>query len=262
MVTAALATVAGADPATSLLLGSSMFCLQASIGSVNDIVDLERDRTNKPAKPLPSGLIGLPAARLIAAIGLVLGLLGSAAVRPALTIIAVAGVGLGFAYDLRLKAGPWSWLPFALGVGLLPIYAWFGATGEVPAVFLILVPLAVLGGAALALANQLADDERDRASGLQTAVGVLGRSRAWRLSAILEAIVAGIALSTLVLSRASFVSIALADVSVGAMAIGLELGRSLRPASRERAWELQAIALGCLALAWLAGLAGRGLVVA
>lgn len=262
VVTAALASVAGAGAPTSVLLGLSMFCLQATIGSVNDIADVERDRANKPGKPLPRGVIGLPVAKLLAATGLVLGLAGSAVVRRPLVVIALAGVGLGLAYDLRLKAGPWSWLPFALGIGLLPIYAWFGATGQIPAVFVVLVPLAVLGGAALALANQLADDERDLASGLHTAVRALGRRRAWRLSALLEATVAVIALGTLVVNHASLLSIGAADIAIGLMAIGLELGRSLRAELRERAWELQAVGLGILALAWVAGLAGRGLVSA
>ena len=110
----------------------------------------------------------------------------SIAVRPGLGLIALAGLGLGYAYDLRLKSRPWSWLPFAFGIGLLPLYAWYGASGDVPPALGFLVPAAVLGGTALALANQLADDERDRASGVRTTVGLLGRRRAWQLIAALH----------------------------------------------------------------------------
>jgi 4-hydroxybenzoate polyprenyltransferase len=252
--------VAGASPETSLVLGLAMFCLQASIGAVNDIVDVERDRAAKPGKPLPAGLVGPTLARLVAGAGLAAGLLLSAAVRLPLLIVALVGLGLGYGYDFRLKASRWSWLPFALGIGLLPVYDWFGATGHVPAIFLVLLPLAVLGGAALALANQLADDERDQAGGLLTTVGVLGRDRAWRLGLALHAIVAVVAVATLIRAGASFYLVAAADVSIALIALGLHLGRSRSAARRERAWELQAIGLGCLALAWLAGVAGAGLI--
>ncbi len=44
----------------------------------------------------------------------------------------LAGTATGYAYDLRLKATAWAWLPFAVGLPLLPVYAWVGATGRVP----------------------------------------------------------------------------------------------------------------------------------
>jgi 4-hydroxybenzoate polyprenyltransferase len=258
VVTAGIGLLAGADALTAGLLGLAMFCLQASIGAVNDLADLEHDRQGKPAKPLAAGLVGLRAARLVAVAGLVAGLGLSLAVRPALGLLALAGLGLGYAYDLRLKSSPWSWLPFACGIGLLPLYAWYGASGDVPPALKVLVPAAVLGGAALALANQLADDERDRASGVRTTVGLLGRRRSWQLIAALHIAVAIIAILTLVSARAGIVALGAAVLSIELIAVGTELGRSPTAAGRERAWELQAIGLGCLGLAWLAGLAGAG----
>jgi 4-hydroxybenzoate polyprenyltransferase len=237
-----------------------MICLQISIGTVNDIVDIEHDRGAKPAKPLPRGLIGRPAAWLLAALGLLAGLGLSALIEPRAALVAIVGVGLGYAYDLRLKVSPWSWLPFALGIGLLPVYAWLGATGSIPAAFGLLLPMATLAGASLALANQLADDERDRQEGLRTAVGSLGRARAWALSASLDAVVGLIALASLVIVSAPALAIAGADLSVALVAVGLSLGRSRLPSTRERAWEIQALAFACLAVAWLAGLANQGLL--
>ncbi len=237
-----------------------MVCLQASIGTVNDVVDIEHDRGAKPGKPMPRGLISRPAAWLVAAFGLLAGLGLSALIEPRSALVAIVGVGLGYAYDLRLKASPWSWLPFALGIGLLPIYAWLGATGSIPAAFGLLLPMATLAGASLALANQLADDERDRQEGLRTAVGSLGRARAWAVSALLDAVVGLVALASLVIVAAPVFAIAGATTSIGLMAVGLSLGRSRLPPTRERAWEIQAIALACLAVAWLAGLANQGLL--
>ncbi len=255
-----MALLAGAGPEQAGLLGFAMFALQASIGAVNDLVDIERDRGHKPGKPLPQALIPLWVARLIAAAGLAAGLLVSAAVRPVALVVALIGVAIGYTYDLRLKAGRWSWLPFAAGIALLPVYAWLGATGRTPAVFIVLLPLAILGGAAIALANELADDERDRAVDLRTAVGMLGPVRAWRLAALLEAIVVVVAVGTLLADGAPPVSFGAADGSAALLAVGLGLGRSRLARTRGWAWELQAIGLACLALAWLGGMASRGFV--
>jgi 4-hydroxybenzoate polyprenyltransferase len=237
-----------------------MVCLQASIGTVNDIVDIEHDRGAKPGKPMPRGLIGRPAAWLVAALGLLAGLGLSGLIEPRTVVVAIVGLGLGYAYDLRLKASVWSWLPFALGIGLLPIYAWLGATGAIPAAFGLLLPMATLAGASLALANQLADDERDRQQGLRTAVGSLGRARAWAVSALLDAVVGLVALVSLVIVGAPVLAIGAVDVSIALIAVGLSLGRSRLPSTRERAWEVQAVAFACLAVAWLAGLANQGLL--
>lgn len=241
-----------------MLLGLAMFGLQASIGTLNDLVDVERDRGHKPGKPLPRGLVPIAVARAIAVGSLAFGLVLSLAVRPIVIVIALLGVVTGYAYDLRLKASRWSWLPFAVGLPLLPLYAWLGATGRIPGAFLVLVPLAVMGGAALALANELADDERDRGAGVETSVGALGRKRSWRLGAALQASVALVAGGSLVLSGAPIVALGVADAAIALTTVGLALGRSRLPGARERAWEIQAIGLGGLALAWLGGLATRG----
>ena len=237
-----------------------MFALQASIGTLNDLVDVERDRGHKPGKPLPRNLVPVALARLIFGASLAAGLVLSLAAGPIVLPIALAGLAAGYAYDLRLKATAWSWLPFAIGIPLLPVYAWLGATGGVPPAFLVLVPLAVLAGAALALANELADDERDRAAGVETSVGALGRVRAWQLNASLQAAVALIAGGSLIASGAPIGAIGGADASIALTMVGLVLGRSTRPATRERGWEIQAIGLAGLALAWLGGLASRGLL--
>ena len=260
LVAAGLARLAGAGWERAGLLGLAMFTLQASIGTLNDLVDIERDRGHKPGKPLPRHLVSIAVARTIWAGSLAVGLLLSLAAGPAVVLIALVGVAAGYAYDLRLKATPWSWLPFAVGIPLLPVYAWLGATGGIPSAFLVLIPLAVLGGAALALANELADDERDRGAGVRTSVGALGRARAWRLGASSQAIVALVAGGSLLVEGAPIAALGAADASIALTMVGLILGRSARPGTRERGWEIQAIGLGILALAWLGGLASRGLL--
>ena len=52
---------------------------------------------------------------------------------PGLLLVAGFGLAVGYAYDLVAKGTAWSWLPFALGLPLLPLFGWYGATGGLPA---------------------------------------------------------------------------------------------------------------------------------
>ena len=97
---------------------------------------------------------------------------------------------IGYGYDLVAKGTAWSWLPFALGIPLLPVYGWLGATGALPSFFIALVPMAMLAGAALAIANARADLERDVAAGTVSVATRLGLEGSWRLHAALWLLVA------------------------------------------------------------------------
>jgi len=259
-VTAALALVAGADTTRAVLLSVAMVSLQVSIGALNDVLDVDRDRGRKPGKPIPAGLVSREAALVVVAIGLVLGLGLSALVGPGVLAVALAGTAVGWAYDLRLKTTAWAWLPFAAGLPLLPVYAWVGATGHVPAAFGVLVPLAIVAGAGLALLNDLADIERDRAAGVSTPAVRLGDRRARRLSAGLLGLVGVGALGSLALVGAEPEAWLATSAGLGLLLLGLGLAGSTSGARRERGWEAGAVGLGVIAAGWVLGLAGRGLL--
>ena len=246
--------IAGGAPAVAVRLALAMFCLQAAIGSANDLRDVEADRGRKPGKPIPAGLVAPSTARAILAVALVLGVGLSAFSGPAVLGLAIVGSAIGFAYDLRLSGTRWSWLPFALGVPLLPLYAWLGGSGELPGAFGLLLPLAVLAGTGLACSNALADVERDRSAGTATIATALGAPATWRLGAACQAVVILVALPTILGHGDALMAVA---GVAGALAIGagLALGRSTDPWRRERGWELQGLGLGVLAGAWLAGVA-------
>ena len=235
-----------------------MFALQAAIGSVNDIADADRDLA-KPGKPIPAGLVSAGQAAVVAIGAIVVGLV--LAVPSGLPTVAIAllGLAIGLLYDLRLKGTAWSWLPFAIGVPLLPVFAWIGATGELPRTFVILVPAAFAAGTALAIANAVADVDRDRASGVGSVAVALGRRVAWRLHAVLLLIVFGVALGSLTLGqRAGPGALALAAVAAGGLLVAAGGGMSLSEGAerRERGWELEAVGIGVAALGWIAGVDG------
>lgn len=238
-----------------------MFALQASIGAVNDLADRSADALAKPHKPLVNGLVGLRAARVVGAAGLVLGLALSAALGVAVVVIALLGVGIGYLYDLRLKGTGWAWLPFALGVPLLPVYAWVGAGAALPSAFAVLLPAAVAAGAALALGNQLDDLADDAVAGTTSTARRLGPDVAWVAMAALYAGVTVAALGSLAVLDGRGAGVVVAGVGAGVTALGTASARlgpqTLRPL-RRLAWELQGIGVGILAAGWVAALAETG----
>lgn len=126
-----------------------------------------------------------------------------------------------------------------------------------PGRILVAAALAVPAGAGLALANESPDLERDLAAGLASATIALGRRRAWAVGASLQAVVAiGAATSFQALDGRPGLWPGLA-VSLVLLGIGVGLGAGVNAWSRQRAWEIQAIALGLLAAAWLAAVAPR-----
>lgn len=234
----------------AVLLGASMTLLQFGIGATNDVIDAPRDAGRKAGKPIPAGLVSSGGARSVAAVSFAGGVGLATLVGPAVAALSLAVIGIGLAYDLLLKGTAWSWLPFAVGIPILPVYGWLGAAGTLPGVFTILLPVAVAGGAALAIANSLVDVERDRAAGAGSIAMSLGIERAWLVGTVLVlgvvAIAVGWAMSTRGVGAALLVAAA-GVVPLAAAGLGLDAD----PARRERAWQLQAVGLGLLAVVWL-----------
>lgn len=248
-----IALIAGADPRTAGLLGVSMTALQVSIGTVNDIVDAPRDREAQPAKPIPAGLVSprLAVALAIASGGVGLALAGASG--PPVLVLAIVVLAIGYGYDLMFKGTAWSWLPFAVGIPLLPVYGWLGATGTLPPSFAVVVPVAVVAGAALAVANARADEDRDRAVGTVSVATRLGPRWSWWVETILLAAVVAAAALTLAAAGPGPLALAVVVGAAAVISLGLVVGRSPDAGRRERAWEIQAIGVALLAAGWLAG---------
>ena len=253
IVSAAFALVATGSPQVAAGIGLSMTALQFGIGATNDLVDAPRDAGHKPGKPIPTGLVSARGARsvAIAAFGTGIGLAGLsgglAAVGLALVVIAI-----GLSYDLRLKGTAWSWLPFAIGIPFLPIFGWLGASGSLPIAFVVLVPAAVATGAALAISNALVDVERDTAAGSSSIALALGPRTAWSIHL---GLLVGVGLAAVASVRP------LGGSEVGILAVGVAavlppaaalFGRGGGANRRERAWELEAVAVAVLGIGWLA----------
>ncbi len=165
-LTTVLAAGAGVRPPALVVLGAAVLAGQTCVGWVNDLVDRERDRAaGRRDKPLANGQIDAPTVAAAAGtagvvcvgLSLALGLAPGAA-----HLIAVAGA---LAYDVYLKRTPWSWVPYAVGFGLLPVVVGLVSPhGDVPPAWLVAAS-ALLGVGAHG-ANVLPDYDRDRAAGV------------------------------------------------------------------------------------------------
>ena len=233
-----------------------MTLLQLGIGIVNDLVDAPRDAGRKPGKPIPAGLVPIGPARALAVGCFAAGLGLAALIAPIVGLLAVVVIAIGLAYDLRLKGTAWSWLPFAVGIPILPVFGWVGATGALHPAFLVLVPVAVVAGAALAIGNALVDVERDRAAGSSSIAIELGENRAARLGAVLLAAVLAVALASAWVAGRAGAELAAMAVLGGAPVVAALLVRGADSGSRERAWQVEAVGLAGLAIVWMSGLGG------
>jgi 4-hydroxybenzoate polyprenyltransferase len=127
------------------------------------------------------------------------------------------------------------------------------ATSTLPASFAVLLPVAVVAGAALAIANARADAERDVAAGVDSVAVRLGLPRSWAINAGLLALVAGVAIATMIAGGAPPPALAGATGACLLIGAGVAIGHGSDSARRERAWEIEAVGIGLLAAAWLAG---------
>jgi 4-hydroxybenzoate polyprenyltransferase len=244
-----LAGAAGGEPLRTAQLALAMLGLQFCIGVVNDLVDQPIDAVAKRWKPLAAGLVSRRTATAIALAAGGGGLLLAAQVSPAVLAMYLAMLGCGLGYDFWLKPTAWAWLCFSIAFAILPVYAWYGAVGDLPPRTEFVLLLAALAGPIILLSNGLADLERDRASGVATLPARLGDRRSLVVIAILLAMLHGLAWLTLPMDSAY--SLALVAASSLTAASGFALLAIGSPALREVGWMLQAGSLALLGLGWL-----------
>jgi 1,4-dihydroxy-2-naphthoate octaprenyltransferase len=248
-----IATVAGGSFERCLQLAAAMLGIQFCIGAVNDLFDEALDAQSKPFKPIPAELVSRRTAWVVAAIAGGGGLLLGALVNPPdLLPVALLAVmlGAGLAYDVYLKPTAFGWACFAAAFPLLPIYAWYGAVGELPPRWEILVPVAALAGLALSLSNGLIDLDTDSVAGARTLAVRLGRRRSMLVVVVSLVLIHGLAWLTLPASVPEAVPL-LSGVA-GALALGgVVASAQAERIVREIGWTAQTLSIAVLALSWL-----------
>ncbi len=157
-----------------LLAVASTAAGQASIGWSNDYLDRDRDaRSDRQDKPLVAGTVRPTTVAVAALIALPASVLMSLPIGGAEALVMLVAVGSAWGYNAGLKATIFSWLPYAISFGLVPVYVWLATPpGDLPAAWLI-AATAMLGVAAH-LVNVVPDLEAERGtmSGLPHVLGV------------------------------------------------------------------------------------------
>ncbi len=259
VIVAALAALAlvrdGAATATVVAVAGSlalgMLGLQFCIGAVNDVLDAPLDTRTKPAKPIPRGLVRRRTAIEVALAAGGGGLLVAAAYGPAVLLMAVGMLGAGLVYDAWLKPTPFAWLCYSVAFPILPVYAWYAATGALPPHWQVLLPVAALAGPGLQLANGLVDLEGDRTAGLVTLGVRLGRRRAVIAMAAVITVIYALAWSTLGVASGGPLALTFVALATALALLGLVLSSRSRLALREAGWQAQCLAIGLLGVGWL-----------
>lgn len=126
-----------------VLAGLSTAFVTAGGNVLNDLLDLEGDRTNHPDRPLVTGAVSLRAGRSLAVAGFALGVLVAVPVaveEPLVAVILVVAVALLLAYEFRFKkVGFAGNLVVAFLTGVVFLYGGAAAGNA-----LVLVPFGVM----------------------------------------------------------------------------------------------------------------------
>lgn len=238
-----------------LRLALTMLAVQSAIGIVNDYVDRNLDAAAKPWKPIPSGAVSAQSARLVGALAIVAALVLGATLGPMAWVLSTLGLGVGLAYDLRLKRSALSGLTYAVALPLVPLWVWT-AVGHLTADLVWVWPLGLALGSALQLANALPDLESDAAAGVRGMAQRLGRRRALAVAwggyftATLGALVIGLLRGHDPRPLLAGAAVALTLLAVAVVVYVWRPERS----SLQLGWSVLALGAGVLAITWLAAM--------
>ncbi|MEO5708436.1 MAG: UbiA family prenyltransferase [Nocardioidaceae bacterium] len=165
-VAALLAVTADVPAGRTVLVVAAVLTGQLSIGWSNDLIDVRRDRAvHRIDKPLVTGELPESLVRLSCALALGATVVLSLACGPTAGLVQLLCVAGGWAYNLGLKSTVWSWLPYAVAFGALPVFVALAGDGGFPALW---VPVAgALLGVGAHLVNALPDLDDDLATGVR-----------------------------------------------------------------------------------------------
>jgi 4-hydroxybenzoate polyprenyltransferase len=164
----------GYPPGRLVLLALAILAGQLSIGWSNDWIDAGRDSAvHRADKPIASGAIRRGVVRAAAFAALAAAVILSLFLGPLATIAHLVAVASAWAYNLRLKATVFSFVPYFVSFGLLPAIATLGLQApRAPAPWVVAV--AGLLGVAAHFANVIPDLQDDRRTNIRGLPHILG----------------------------------------------------------------------------------------
>ncbi len=176
LLAALLVVRAAPAPLTGVLVVAAVLTGQLSIGWSNDLADAARDRAvGRRDKPLATGAVAEGTARAACAVAVLATVALSLACGLLAGVVHLVCVAAGWAYNLRLKSTAWSWLPYAVAFGLLPVFVDLAAGSPTTPAWV--VAAGALLGVGAHLVNVLPDLADDAATGVHGLPHRLGAAR-------------------------------------------------------------------------------------
>lgn len=193
---------------------------QLSVGWSNDAFDAAIDaRAHRHEKPTVAGAVSPSALWGAATVAVVLACaLSWLAAGWGAGSFHVLALAMAWLYNVALSRTAWSWLPFAVAFGAMPLFLYVGLTGHPGPVWTVAVfaLLAVAGH----LANALRDLESDRGAGLGGVVVHLGARRSAMLCWLLLAIGTAVLVAVVATAGSPWAAGMLLAAFAGALAYG------------------------------------------
>ncbi|KRF37238.1 UbiA family prenyltransferase [Nocardioides sp. Soil805] len=160
-----LAVAADLDAGRIALVVAAVLAGQLSVGWSNDLLDVARDvRSGRTDKPLATGAASVSVVRTACAVAVVACVVLSLACGLVAGLVHLLCVAAAWSYNLGLKSTVWSWLPYAVAFGGLPVFVALAGSTAPPWWWPV-------GGALLGvgahLLNVLPDLDDDAATGVR-----------------------------------------------------------------------------------------------
>lgn len=222
----AFAVSAGLSVPRLALVAAAVLAGQLSIGWSNDLLDAARDReVGRGDKPLATGDIAESTVRIACALAVGATVVLSLLCGLQAGLIHLGCVAAGWVYNLGIKGTVFSWLPYAVAFGGLPVFVVLAEPGAGPPPWWIPVAGALLGVGAH-LVNVLPDLADDEATGVRGIAHRLG-PRPASLLAVFTLVAATVVLAFGTSTVATeFLVVALATVIVLAVVALVAPGRA------------------------------------
>ena len=182
VIVSTLAWRTGWEGRSLVVFALAMLSGQLSVGWSNDAHDASTDRAAaRQDKPVVANALSVALLWRSAGVALIVAVGASLAAAGAAGLFHVLALTTAWAYNLKLSRTAWSWLPYAIAFGLLPLFITYGLDpGSAPTWWSVFVFAAM--GVAAHLANAARDAQSDAQYGHRSAAISLGPRRTRLLS--------------------------------------------------------------------------------
>ena len=185
LLAAALAVAGELTPGRTALVTSAVLAGQLSIGWSNDLLDRDRDRrVRRTDKPLANGELTTRSAAWACGVAVIAAVVLSLACGLPAGPVHLVLVAAGWAYNLGVKSTPFSWAPYAVAFGGLPVFVAVAQPGAGPPAAWVPLAGAMLGVGAH-FVNTLPDLADDEATGVRGLPHRLGPRRTAHVAVVL-----------------------------------------------------------------------------